>query len=162
MIGNFAFTVLMLAHNLGVGIVEGAAKDATKGVTQGVKENVNSGDVKKGVSEVTKGAIKGAKDELNADKKGLGDAVSAITSNVTTKIYTDLEAQLGPNGDGPLATSLAETTRKVTAAAVQGVVSQIPLMFIVLAFVGGAAAVLLGGLAVFLVMMFRARRVSHA
>ncbi|MFO0579476.1 MAG: hypothetical protein U1A78_36225 [Polyangia bacterium] len=123
----------------GDGIVQRASKDAVKGAVEGAKKELQSPEVPKSAKQLTKSVAEGVADavplvtsqavnQANVNRKTMGkvarevsgDAAAGMVGAITRKVN---EAVV--NGDGKVGDAMAETTEKVTAAAVRGMTSQL-------------------------------------
>lgn len=121
------------------GIVQKASKDAVKGAVEGAKKELQSPEVPRSAKQLTKSVAEGmaeavplmtsqAVNQANVNRKTMGkvarevsgDAAAGMVGAITRKVN---EAVV--NGDGRVTEAMAETTEKVTAAAVRGVTSQL-------------------------------------
>jgi hypothetical protein len=182
------------------GIVQNASKDAAKGAVKGVQQEMNNPELVKGAKEMAKGMVDGVSNavptmtsqminQTNVNRKALGNVARTVTKEAVAGVINEsthsMEAALGKDAEGPLATTLVASTEKVTAAVVRGLASeikvdpataeklsaaavrgamseihvQIPVWSMLIAFVlGGFASLLLGGGLMVLFMLFQRRR----
>lgn len=121
------------------GLVEKASKNAAKGVLKGAAQEINTEEVVRGAKEVTKSVIQGAADaapqvtsqianQANVNRKALGRVARQVTSDAVSGAVdvtmSEVQRELGPHGDGPLAVALTATTERLVAGMVRGVRSE--------------------------------------
>jgi hypothetical protein len=123
-------------------VVQRASKEAAKGALSAAKEQVPPGELVNRAKDVTKGVAEGAADavpqitsqflnQCNRDRRAIGHVARQVADDAVggalAATVQEADRALGPDGDGPLARTLAATLEKTTAASMRGLVTQIHL-----------------------------------
>jgi hypothetical protein len=85
--------------------IETAGKKITKGAIETAKTEVKPGDIASGAREVSSGVL----DSLTRRRAELSGDARAISVGVADGMFAELRANLGSNGDGPLALAIQST-----------------------------------------------------
>jgi hypothetical protein len=133
-VGRSARGIALIAALAGVG--SGCAglmgKRAAEGAVKAIEEQDADKDPRHQIARVAaERAVEGAVSALEEPaqraviQRLVNEAVSAAATLAVEKATRQMVAELGPDGDGPLAVSLSRTGERVSAAAVGGVGSEI-------------------------------------
>jgi hypothetical protein len=135
-LGRSARVIALIAALAGVasGCAGLIGKRAAEGGVKAMKEQASS-DPKQQIARVAaERAVEGAVSALEEPaqraiiQRLVNEAVSAAATLAVEKATRQMVAELGPDGDGPLAVSLSRTGERVSAAAVGSVGSEIALL----------------------------------
>lgn len=96
-------------------------KELTKGVAQGVKEEAAGVDVAKGARDVSSGIIEGVAAHGKDIDKGARDLGRAMAQG----FFIELRTEMGADGKGPLATSMANAGEQGSRQLIHGVVDEL-------------------------------------
>ncbi|HEX4456487.1 MAG TPA: hypothetical protein VIA18_00875 [Polyangia bacterium] len=100
-------------------------KELTKGVTEQVKKEASGMDVEKGARDVTSGVVEGVSGHGRDIDKGARDLGRAMAQG----FFLELRAEMGSDGKGPLATSMANAGEQGARQLVRGLVDEVaPLL----------------------------------
>jgi hypothetical protein len=115
-------------------LMEGVARHAVRGTLREFDDPVRQAELAELTRVVTDGALAslGVVDRRRAWGGGpppdvIGLAGDRLSMGFTLGLSRQLQAELGPFGDGPLGQSVSGLARQVSAAAASGVVAQLPL-----------------------------------
>jgi hypothetical protein len=126
---GIAFTAALAGASSGCAGILG--KRAAEGAIKGLEEKASSEPEQQIARIAATRAVEGAVSALEEPaqraiiQRLVNDAVSAAATLAVENATRQMVAELGPDGDGPLAVSLSRTGERVSAAAVGGVGSEI-------------------------------------
>lgn len=96
-------------------------RELTKGVTEEVKKEANGADISKGARDVSSGIIEGVSAHGHDIDKGARDLGRAMAQG----FFIELRSEMGADGKGPLATSMANAGEQGSRQLVRGVVDEL-------------------------------------
>jgi hypothetical protein len=113
--------VLAAASAVWAGPTEHIGREVTKGVSQEVKKELKEQapkvDLHKGARDVGNGLLDSVADHGKAINRGARD----VGRDIAQGFFMELRTQLGPDGKGPLATSLANAGQNGTQQLLHGI-----------------------------------------
>jgi hypothetical protein len=112
------------------GCVEPISRQATRGALEAVEEQARKREETPGIPAAHKAAqaaVAGSLQQLSEPQQAaeLRQVAAQVTGTATAVLTRQLERALGPDGEGPLGRSLAATTQRVTAAAIEAWTAQL-------------------------------------
>ena len=120
------------------GVASGCAglmgKRAAEGAVKAIEEQASAGPEQQIARIAAERAVEGAVSALEEPaqkeiiQRLVNEAVSAAATIAVQNATRQMVAELGPDGEGPLAVSLSRTGERVSAAAVSSVASEIALL----------------------------------
>ncbi|MDB4967167.1 MAG: hypothetical protein JWN44_2856 [Myxococcales bacterium] len=103
------------------GPTEHVGKELTKGVGAEVKKEVGNIDLRKGAKDVSSGVVDGLADHRSQIDKGARDLGRAMAQG----FFLELRSQLGTEGKGPLAKSMADAGELGARQLIHGVAEEV-------------------------------------
>jgi hypothetical protein len=113
--------VLLLASFAWAGPTAHVGREMTKGATEQVKKEAQKIDLKKGAKDVSGGVIDGLSEHRGAVNRAARD----VGREIAQGFFSELRSELGSDGKGPLATSLAAAGEVGTRRMVHGAAEEI-------------------------------------